>query len=72
MAITARSDTGHHANTNTTRTATLTVTLAPYDDYELSLSVVGTGAILVDDLQIVDVATGVSVTQTGETMLVVP
>lgn len=53
-------------------TATLTVTLAPYDDYELSLSVVGTGAILVDDVQIVDVETGASVTETAETLLAVP
>jgi hypothetical protein len=48
------------------------VTLAPYDDYELSLSIVGTGAILVDDVEIVTVATGESVAETAETTLVVP
>lgn len=55
-----------------TGTATFTVTLAPYDDYELALAVIGTGAILVDDVRIVDVATGASVTETAETVLVVP
>jgi hypothetical protein len=50
-------------------TATLTVTLAAYDDYDVSLSIVGTGAILVDDFQIVDVATGAVVTETAETPL---
>jgi hypothetical protein len=53
-------------------TATLTVTLAAYDDYDVSLSIVGTGAILVDDFQIVDVATGVAVTETAETPLAAP
>ena len=52
---------------------TLTVTLPPYDDYELNLSIVGTGAILVDDLQLLDVATGLVIgTEAAETFLVAP
>ena len=52
---------------------TLAVTLPPYDDYELNLSIVGTGAILVDDLQLLDVATGLVIgTEAAETFLVAP
>ena len=55
-----------------TGTATLTVTLAPYDDYELNLSIVSTGAILIDDFQLVDLVSGASVTENGETLLAAP
>jgi len=39
-------------------TATLTNTLNSFSDYEARLNIVGTGAIVVDDLQITDMSTG--------------
>ena len=55
-----------------TGTATLTVTLAPHDDYELNLSVVGTGAMLVDDFQIEDLDTGTVAIETAQTVMSPP
>ena len=41
-----------------TGTATLTNTLGPYSDYEARWDVPGTGAISIDDIQIIDTASG--------------
>jgi uncharacterized protein (TIGR03437 family) len=41
-----------------TGTATLTSTLGPYSDYEARWDVPGTGAIAIDDIQIIDTVTG--------------
>ncbi len=44
-----------------TGTATLTNTLGPFSDYEARWNVVGNGAIVIDDVQIVDVSTNSTV-----------
>ena len=41
-----------------TGTGTLERTLGPYDDYWINWTIKGTGAIIIDDIQLVDVATG--------------
>ena len=41
-----------------TGTATFTTTLGPYTDYEARWEILGTGAIAIDDIQIVNVTTG--------------
>ncbi|MBG9390610.1 hypothetical protein [Caenimonas aquaedulcis] len=56
----------------TTGTGTLTVTLGAYDDYEVGLSIVGTGSILIDDFRIADSVTGVIVNESVETILAAP
>ena len=51
-------------------TATLTNTLGAYNDYVVSWMIVGSGAILIDDIEIVDVGTGAVVaTESGETVI---
>jgi hypothetical protein len=51
-------------------TATLINTLAAYDDYVVSWLIVGSGAIVIDDIVIVDVATGAVVAaESAETVL---
>jgi hypothetical protein len=40
------------------RIATLTSTLGPYDDYQINFSIRQKSAIVVDGIQVVDVATG--------------
>jgi hypothetical protein len=56
-----------------TGTATLTNTLGPYSDYQARWDIPGTGAISIDDLQIIDVASGeVIATANAEPMLASP
>ena len=51
-------------------TATLTNTLGPYNDYQVGWSVVGSGSILIDDIEIVDVGTGAVIgRENAETVL---
>lgn len=48
-------------------TATLTATLGPYDDYRANWTINATGALVIDDIQLVDVATGqVIASESGE------
>lgn len=55
-----------------TGTATLTTRLGPYDDYWAKWGIVATGALVVDDIQLVDVATGqVVASEGGESPLTV-
>jgi uncharacterized protein (TIGR03437 family) len=50
-----------------TRTATLISTLGSFTDYEVLWSIAGTGAIVIDDIQIVNSATGqIVITEAGE------
>ena len=48
-------------NAGDSGTATLTNTLGRYSDYEARWNIVGTGAISIDDIQIVNVTTGLTV-----------
>ncbi|MGA2118174.1 MAG: hypothetical protein ABSH56_25910 [Bryobacteraceae bacterium] len=54
-------------------TATLTNTLGPYSDYEARWDVPGAGAISIDDIEIIDVASGkVIASATAEPLLPSP
>jgi hypothetical protein len=50
-----------------TGTGALTAKLGPYDDYSVSWGLAGTGALVIDDIQFIDVATGqVIASENGE------
>lgn len=52
--------------------ATVTRTLGAFNDYEAAWNVMGTGAIAIDDIQIVNVATGqVVASENAETPAIV-
>jgi hypothetical protein len=54
-------------------TQTLTNTLGPYSDYEARWNIVGTGAISIDDIQIVNVTTGLTIaTEDAEVLVIAP
>jgi hypothetical protein len=48
-----------------TGTATLTTKLGPYDDYWVKVGIIATGALVIDDIQLVDTATGQVIASEG-------
>jgi hypothetical protein len=55
-----------------TGTATLTTTLGPFDDYFVGWSLIATGAVVIDDIDLVDTGTGQLIaSERGESPIVV-
>jgi len=55
------------------RTVSVPLKLGPYDDYAASWAIVGKGAIVADDIRIIDVATGrVIAAENGDTPIQIP